>query len=593
MEQSYRKLQQFLVMYKRNNPTATMALQVDSNGRFYCAFVSTPLASDVSKCVPQLYGMDGTFFTDSAYDGQLLTLNVRDGNGETFLMACAIVHIENADNWYWFLKLCMHSGVSFDKASLFMDRDKGSLAAIAALSHEGIMINARFCTEHLIRNAIAAFKISTADKQFPTYMQNLQRSSTLSEHEKWMQLIHAAYGEEVTDYINQINACSWMVFPNLTSYDLTDDGHRLQQMYATCNDDADRDMLHVIVGAPCKMYGCRSTNFVESDNFHMKQEQIRQSEPMEALVKTVNKFGRQAYERAQKAKEFTEQKFYITPYAQRLYGEEVDSAEQCKVHHGTFSGEDVEKIVVEELWDNGKQYIVDVTNNTCTCPKFDQEGIPCRHYIQAMKEARKGLNLGAVIDKCYLVSTYVSAFAAKSVEPTLMQYVSAVGTVLPPPAYKRPCGRPPKRHIRSSGSAPSSSTRPPGKCRLSGVTGHNARSCRNKQFINGVDEHPTPGVVVVGVEVPVTTVSKSQCLLPSCKERVYKQYLCVQHEELMLKLQPKIRYSKWPVESTFIDDSEEESTCIVATGTTNTIGNTKTNVECVKKIDVERVSLHL
>ena len=450
-------------MFKRNNPSATTSLQVDTKGRFFRVFISTPLLQHSSHLGQPVLGIDGTFFTSTMYSGQMLTLNTRDGNGETLLLACAIVHVENASNWHWFLQLCVKSGVSFKDNVVFMDRDKGSQAAVAALIRSGTVMHPRFCTEHIIRNIIAAFKISTADKQFPTLIRNLQGASTMAEHEKLLQMIGDAYGDEVIDYITSINARSWMLFPNMAVYALTDDNQRVDSLLESIEIMEDKEMLHSMIGHPKKMFGCRDTNFVESDNFQLKNDEIRQSEPMDALVKITSKMGRQAYQRSRNVEEFIRKGSIMTPFAEALYKEEVEAAEQCQIHHGTFVGDTIEKIVVEELWNTGMQYIVDVQANTCTCVKFDQIGIPCRHYIQALKEAQRPINVTQVIAKCYLVSTYAEAFKSRKVEPTLLQFVSPLGNILPPPAYKKPAGRPPTRRIRSTGTALTDSTRKPGK----------------------------------------------------------------------------------------------------------------------------------
>ena len=138
---SYAKIHHFLYTYAERNSDAVVSLQHDKENQFLRCFMSSPIACKGTSHCWWLLGADGAHFVNPEYNGVLLSLQTRDGNGKTMLLAIAIVPKENEENWVWFLCLAMKSGVEFSNMAFFTDRDKGVIAAILTLAGDGLMVN--------------------------------------------------------------------------------------------------------------------------------------------------------------------------------------------------------------------------------------------------------------------------------------------------------------------------------------------------------------------------------------------------------------------------------------------------------------------
>nr|GEX18345.1 hypothetical protein CTI12_AA105810 [Tanacetum cinerariifolium] len=95
--------------YRQSNPGSTCHIDVDvqDNGqnRFHRLYMYFKVVKDgwLSGC-RKVIGIDGCFLTHVC-KGELLTAMARDANNQMYLIAWAIVDVENTNNWCWFLSL--------------------------------------------------------------------------------------------------------------------------------------------------------------------------------------------------------------------------------------------------------------------------------------------------------------------------------------------------------------------------------------------------------------------------------------------------------------------------------------------------------
>ena len=129
----------------------------------------------------------------------------------------------------------------------------------------------------------------------------------------------------------------------------------------------------------------------------------------------------------------------------------------------------------------GQTYLVDLSNKSCGCKRWDLTGIPCAHAICCIMRDRR--NIDDFVDVCYTKETYLKAynFIIKAMPGEQEWEISTQKPPLPPMFIVQP-GRPKKRRIRAAGEGQ------PGKkirvckerrCRNCGGQGHYKNKCKN------------------------------------------------------------------------------------------------------------------
>ncbi|WVZ03193.1 hypothetical protein V8G54_023999 [Vigna mungo] len=135
------------------------------------------------------------------------------------------------------------------------------------------------------------------------------------------------------------------------------------------------------------------------------------------------------------------------------------------------------------------KFVVDLSNNSCSCYSWDLIGIPCRHAIAAI--TYKVQNPEDYVHVYYKKPAYVTCYAPEIVPINGQQmWPNSENTpLLLPPIYKTPPGRP-KKLRRREADEPVSHTKLSKKhaimkCSSCKEFGHNVRSCRRKKNTRG------------------------------------------------------------------------------------------------------------
>jgi hypothetical protein len=133
----YWQLAQFLRKLCQQNVGTTAALQLDDHGCFYRLFLSFGSA-------PRLFGKVtlSIIFVDCAaskslfFDGVHAFFSAKDGNGNTFPLALAIIPCESVVHMAWCVQMMQKSGFDVENNPFFSDRGH-LIAAAASLAHSG------------------------------------------------------------------------------------------------------------------------------------------------------------------------------------------------------------------------------------------------------------------------------------------------------------------------------------------------------------------------------------------------------------------------------------------------------------------------
>ena len=230
LRHQYHILPQHLLEFNNLNPDSSVALQSDSQGRFFRAFIGCP--SGIAQAqkyftVPILF-IDCCHYQCPQYDGVIIILNSKTGNGEILPLAFGIIPIENVNNISWFLQLCALHGINLDCA-LFTDQGPLISAAKQLHEHTSIRLSLMLCTQHLLRNIRHRFgdlqqsHHSTLNRHMDIFSNCSDIQSFFTSVEAMAENLLMAQADiklvtEIVFYVLRIHPSHWSVFGNTNTF---------------------------------------------------------------------------------------------------------------------------------------------------------------------------------------------------------------------------------------------------------------------------------------------------------------------------------------------------------------------------------------
>jgi hypothetical protein len=436
VEDGFRRLRSLLEIWSVNNPTSVTCSDWNENGEFVRAFVSHPFAYHYAEHGQKVVGIDGAFIKHGKFKSTQLILVGRDGNSMNIVLAVAVCASESEENLLWFFHCCTRAGIRLSEMPIFSDRGSGILAALHTLDWQ----NVRFCTRHIMQNINKNFK-GNCPREMTKILYEIQSSECEALYQMRITCLRMTH-PAIADYIEDILPQNWVLYSALRS---------------------------------TRLYGWRSTNFVESQNAAAVSSRLLL--PFGFFQSYMTKFMTESWNRRQMAKQWTKEGQLLTKYAHDLLGEE-----QSKAAYYNAVPSDDNLVFVHNT--RGRTIVnrrVDLTSRSCTCIMFDQHGIPCHHFIAALEYHGKSEEMFSSVDHYYTTESFLTLYGASESNPIELVLSEQLTTNLndhPPPIVSKP-GRTKQRRYPSSGD-PSHHVgrlqRLP-KCGSCGQSGHNKRSC--------------------------------------------------------------------------------------------------------------------
>ncbi|XP_045807439.1 uncharacterized protein LOC123900156 [Trifolium pratense] len=152
-------------------------------------------------CRPMI-GLDGCFLK-GYFGGQLLTAVGGDANNHIFVIAYAVVDVENKDNWKWFLELLHEDLGDYTRHGwqFVSDMQKGLIPALQEVMPG---VEHRFCVWHLWKNFCKMFK----DKQLKDVVWVCAKSTTPQQFNTEMDKLKAM-NKSAWDYLSKFPPNTW------------------------------------------------------------------------------------------------------------------------------------------------------------------------------------------------------------------------------------------------------------------------------------------------------------------------------------------------------------------------------------------------
>ncbi|XP_062103889.1 uncharacterized protein LOC133815010 [Humulus lupulus] len=368
------------------------------------------------------------------YCNQILATNPAvgvDGENSLFPIAYAVVEKENTETWKWFLGL-VKEDLDIDDPSRFTlmsDRQKGLENAMKML-FQGLHI--RYCVRHMHSN----FKKEYPGLLLKQMLWAAARASTKAEFFKCMNAIKDV-NEGAYNWLNAKSPTVWTRshFNEVVKCDMV-----LNNMCESFNS--------AIVEARDKAI----VTLLEKIRFWLM---VRFCKKRESVDKWKDGISKRLWELLEKNKVI---------------------AKKCHATRASCTKFEVRQ-------EREGKFTVDLMAQTCTCRRFELNGIPCAHAVASIWVRR--LNVIDYVHDYYKKDAFVKAYkGVVEPMPSHDKWTLSINQILPPPQYKLP-GRPKNSRKREVDEPPAGATKANRlgakmHCSKCGGEGHNKSSCTSQ-----------------------------------------------------------------------------------------------------------------
>nr|XP_017245417.1 PREDICTED: uncharacterized protein LOC108217078 [Daucus carota subsp. sativus] len=423
--QSFADLYSFLYMLYTTNAGSIVELQLTQNNCFLYVFVALNCSiKGWMFCLPVVV-VDGTFLK-SSYGGTLLVAATQDAGGKIFPLAFAVVDSENDHSWQWFFEKFRKAYGGREDMVIVSDRHESIIKAANTVYPEVPNV---FCVFHLLGNIKSKFKKNL--KKIKEAFWCAANAYTLKKFNYHM--------KELEKVDNRVQ-----LFLEEIGYEKWSKVHSTNNRYSNMTSNVAESLNSVIISI----------------------RELPICTMLESLRSLIQKWSWRNRNEATATSTILTRKY--EDQLKKNYTFSVDLTVHPTNH------------IIFEVVNADKKNIVDLSNKTCTCKRFELDQIPCGHAIAVLQMS--GLDVYDYCSTYYRKETMISAYK-ENVYPVGSKENwevpdSVKALIVYPPEGRIRVGRPKKNRCKPHWER-NAKTFKPIKCSKCHQTGHNRRTCRN------------------------------------------------------------------------------------------------------------------
>ncbi|XP_057769762.1 uncharacterized protein LOC130989711 [Salvia miltiorrhiza] len=431
---SYVRLPSYLYLLKQRNPGTVYDLQTTREGVFCHMFVALGQSIRAfEQYLRPVIVIDGTHLKGKNR-GVLFVAVTKDGNDQVFPLAIGLGPIENDESWTYFLYNLRRCYNPPEDLLIVSDQHKSIRNAVQAVYPNAFH---GLCYHHLLKN------LTPYGKTVATVFYEAAYSYRHEVFEKIFSLLHDASPDGAHRRLSQIGPERWA--------------------RSKC---------------PVQRYGFMTSNAAESFNSRLWWARRL---PVCSLLESFRTLLEDWFDERRTSSESRDHVLTVSTF--NKLSNSVQASLSLTVRATTG--------LVYKVEEDDQQYQVDLQNWTCECREFDEDKIPCKHAVAAIRWAGNGLNVYDFVHKYFkqyeLTQTYaehVSPIPHPS-EWNVPGDVLSIYCSPPDPETLRQSGRPKMSRTRSTVEGLPSRRRQ--VCSRCNGTGHNRKKCTISIPVGGVD----------------------------------------------------------------------------------------------------------
>ncbi|XP_050232912.2 uncharacterized protein LOC126681415 [Mercurialis annua] len=395
-EDSYGVLPRYLHMIMQTNPGSFVSYKTDVDDTFLYAFMSLKASiSGWNHCIPIMI-VDATFLK-GPYGGTLFSASTLDAAGKIFPLAFSITDSENDESWNWFFTHIKNVFGVREEMCIISDRHQSIKNAIESVFAGEVQHD--ICIYHLLKNMKSKFRRNR--KTIKDLFKAAARAYTKEEFNTHMAELNNI-NPAVISYLKEAGFKRWAV------------SHSVK-----------------------KRYNIMTSNTAESFNAAVNRaRELPVTMLMEYLRSLVQRWS---YKNRNLARgTFTK----LTTKYDSLLRENYINSLKIEVQP---SDDDIFTVT-----ENGKPSTVNIKEKSCTCNRYQEEMIPCKHAAAVFNYKHQDPTeyCSKYFTNEEMLATYAETVYPIPKEETWEVTAEVEDVIILPPIGRIKPGRPKKRRIK-------------------------------------------------------------------------------------------------------------------------------------------------